>query len=333
MIEQENSYDILIIGAGPIGLACGIEAKKRGYSYVIVEKGCLVNSIYNYPANMKFFSTPDLLELGGLPFVTPNEKPFRREALEYYRRVAEAFELNIHLFESVDRVEGEDGNFTIITEQHEYKASKIIAAIGFYSRPRMLNVPGEDLPKVTHYYNEPHYYSWQKVLIVGNGNSATQTALECFRHGAEVSMAIRSSGFKEGVKYWILPDIENRVKSGEITAYFNTVVEEIKPMQVVLRGPDGISFEIANDFVIALTGYEPDYSLIQKIGIEIDDDPHRTPVHNPKTYQTTRPGVYMAGVVVGGMLTSRWFIENSRFHATVIMDHIDENRNKTDFTY
>ncbi|MDP8243589.1 MAG: YpdA family putative bacillithiol disulfide reductase [Candidatus Hinthialibacter antarcticus] len=315
-------YDIAIVGAGPIGLACALEAKARGLSHCIFDKGCLANSIYHYPTSMRFFSTPDLLEIGGLPFTCRDEKPVRWEALEYYRRVAETQKLRIHLYEEVANIKGEDGQFELTTPKGAYQAAKVIVAAGFFEKPQMLNVPGEELAKVVHFYKEPHPYVFQKVLVVGNGNSATQTALECWRHSAEVTLAVRGDGIKPGVKYWIKPDIENRIELGEIKGYFNTVVQEIKPDSVVLKHQDGTLTEIENDFVLAMTGYEPNYDFMRRIGIAIGDDPMQTPVHDPVTYETNRPGVFLAGVVCGGMQTNRWFIENSRCHADGIFERI-----------
>lgn len=321
-MSQPNHTDVLIIGAGPIGLACAIEAQNRGMSHRVLEKGCIVNSIYNYPTSMRFFSTPDLLEIGGVPFICREEKPTRLDALEYYRRVAESRALNLHLYEPVSRVDGSDGAFTVHTETNAYSCAKVICATGFFDLPRKLNVPGEELDKVTHYYREPHPYAFQKILVVGNGNSATQTALECYRHGADVSMCIRADSFKSGVKYWILPDIENRVKNEEIQAWFKTHLLEIRPQSVVLQTKGGEPFEIANDFVLAMTGYEPNFSFLEQLGIAIGNDKNLTPSHNTSTYETNRPGLFLAGVVCGGMETGRWFIENSRCHADAIFDEV-----------
>ncbi len=319
-------YDVLIVGAGPIGICCAIEAQKRGLSHIVIEKGCLVNSLYMYPTYMRFFSTSDLLELHGIPFVTEREKPVRGEALVYYRRVKETFGLNVHSYERVERTEGEKGDFTIFSNKSVYKAKTVIAAVGFFDVPRMLNVPGENLPKVIHYYKEPFPYVDQEVLIVGSGNSAAICALECYRSGARVTVAIRGEAFHEGVKYWIKPDVENRIKEGEIQAFYNTEIKEIRNDEVELFDKvEQREFVIPNDFVLAMTGYEPDFTFLQTIGIKLQDDTYRTPRHNPETYESNRKGIYLAGVVVGGMKTNHWFIENSRAHAPAIFDHIENN--------
>lgn len=315
--------DILIIGAGPIGLACALEAQKRGYRYLVIEKGCLVNSIFQYPYNMRFFSTPDLLEIGGVPFICSAEKPTRKEALEYYRRVAQGLGLKVQVYEKVLQVQGSDGAFEMTTTKGTYQARKVIVAIGFYDHPRLLNVPGEDLPKVTHYYREAHPYSEQNLLIVGSGNSAVIAALECHRHGARVTLAVRKADFHEGIKYWLRPDIDNRIQSGEITAHFNTRLQRIDPQSVTLLPQDGKAFAIPNDFVLALTGYEPDYGFLKSLGIAIEPEGYRPPVHHPETYETNRSGLYLAGVVIGGLHTNKWFIENSRQHAQAIFEHLE----------
>ncbi len=319
-MDEQKMYDVLIVGAGPIGLACAIEAQRRNLNYVVIEKGCIVNSIYHYPVLMRFFSTPDLLEIGDVPFITHGEKSTRAETMEYYRRVADSRELNVHLYEEVLNITGDKGNFEVLTQKDRYRAAKVIVAIGYFDEPRLLGVPGEELHKVTHYYREPHPYAGQKLLIIGSGNSAVEAALECYRHDAQVTMAIRSSDFHEGIKYWIRPDIDNRIKKGEITAYFNTKVAEINPHSVVLSTPEHPAFEIENDFVLALTGYKPDYGFLDKIGIMIGDDEYRTPEHDPHTYESNRKGIYLAGVVVGGLNTKKWFIENSRQHALDVFD-------------
>lgn len=314
---------VLIIGAGPIGLATGIQLKKRNIPFLIIEKGCLVNSLFHYPTNMTFFSTSDRLEIGGVPFISHGAKPTRSEALEYYRRVAESYELPINLYEKVEALEGEDGNFTVITDKAEYKVKKVVVATGFYGSANMMNVPGEDLPKVKHYYDEPHPYAWQKVLVVGGGNSAVDAALECYRAGAEVSMAIKYDSIKPTVKYWVKPDIENRIKNNEVTGYFNTTVKEIREKEVVLQTPTGEKV-IENDFVLAMTGYRPNYTLMEKLGIELTDDAKCMPVHREDSLETKRKGVYVAGVVCGGLDTSRLFIENSRVHANQIADDVEK---------
>lgn len=315
-------YDVAIVGAGPIGLVCAIEAQKRGFRAVVFEKGCLTNSIYRYPTNMTFFSTPDLVEIGSIPFVCRDMKPTRHEALEYYRRVMEFYGLDVRLYEEVTEIGGLDGEFQICTSKAKYEARKVIVAIGFFEQPRMMNVPGEHLNKVIHYYRDPHPFVAQKLLVVGSGNSAVIAALECHRHGAQVSVAVRSNSYHEGVKYWLLPDMENRIKQGDIKAYFDTRVAEILPDSVRLIDREGIPFVIENDFVLAMTGYEPHFDFLCGIGIQIGPAPNRIPCHDPVTYQTNRRGVYIAGVVVGGLVTNQWFIENSRGHAIAIFDHI-----------
>jgi len=326
--NTDRQYDILVIGAGPIGLACAIEAKKRRLDCVVVEKGCLANSIFHYPAAMRFFSSPDLLEIGGVPFVTSGDKPTRMEALHYYRRVAKGLGLDVRLYETVLDVEGNDGDFRVKTDRGEYRARKVIAAVGFFDRPRMLNVPGEELSKVSHYYREAHQYVDQDLLVVGSGNSAVEAALECWRTGARVTMAVRNADFHEGIKYWVRPDIENRIKAGEIAAHFDTLIAEIRPKEVVLSPREGEPFSIPNDFVLALTGYEPDFEFLRRVGVEIREDRFGTPVHDPETYESNRRGLYLAGVVVGGMCTNKWFIENSRDHARAIFEDMESTASR-----
>lgn len=319
-----NNYDILIIGAGPIGLACGLAAKQAGLSYVIVEKGTLVNSLYNYPANMSFFSTSDRLEIGNVPFVSSNAKPTRNEALEYYRRVAESNQLIIKLFETVESVEKDkntEGSYFVKTSKSEYITKNIILACGFYDIPTRLNIVGEDLPKVTHYYKEPHFYYKQNVVVVGANNSAADAALETYRKGANVTMIIRGEEVGHRVKYWARPDIVNRIAEGSIKAYFKASLREIRQNQVDIDTPEGI-VTIENDFVIAATGYQPNFSFLRKIGIELSQDSKFYPQYNPETQETNLKGVYLAGVVCGGMDTHVWFIENSRVHAETIIQHI-----------
>lgn len=318
---------VLIIGAGPIGLATGIQLQKKNIPFLIIERGCLVNSLFHYPTNMTFFSTSDKLEIGDVPFISHGFKPTRSEALEYYRRAAEHFKLPINLYESVTSVDGEDGNFVVTTDKAVYKAHKIVVASGFYGTANKMNIPGEDLPKVKHYYNEPHPYAWQNILVVGAGNSGVDVALECFRSGANVTMAIRYGEIKPTVKYWVKPDIENRIKFGEVDAYFNTELKEIREKEVVLSTPDGEKV-IPNDFVLAMTGYHPNYPLMEALGIELTKDEKCMPVFDDHSLETNRKGMYVAGVVCGGMDTSKLFIENSRVHADQIANHIADSLNQ-----
>jgi thioredoxin reductase (NADPH) len=315
-------YDVLIIGAGPIGMACAIEAKKAGLSYVIVEKGALVNSIYNYPVFMTFFSTSQRLEIGDVPFVSINPKPNRNEAVEYYRRVAEKFSLNIHLFEKVEKVQkASDGLFDVQTAKRNYRSRYVIVSTGFYDVPLLMNIPGEDLPKVTHYYKDPHLYAFQRVLVVGANNSAIDAALETYRKGAQVTLVIRGQEIGSYVKYWVRPDIENRIKEGEIKVYYGSTLTSIEPDTVHLQTPEG-PVVLENDFVIAMTGYTPDFKLLKNLGLDLSGDAANCPVYNPETMESSIPGFYLAGVVCGGMDTHKWFIENSRVHAVQIFDHI-----------
>lgn len=314
-------YDILIIGGGPIGMSCAIEAQRVGLSYVIIEKGCLVNSLYNYPANMTFFSTSEKLEIGGVPFVSNNIKPTRAEALEYYRRVADKFDLNIRLFEKVENMNSESGKFIVNTNKTNYEVKNIIISTGFYDLPNLMNIPGEDLEKVRHYYQDPHFYAKQKVVVVGANNSSVDAALETYRKGAEVTMVIREPQIGERVKYWVRPDIVNRIEEGSIKAYFNSTLTEISPSEVEIQSPEG-KVKIDNDFVLAMTGYQPDFSFLEKSGIKLSDDALRLPEHDPYTMETNVKGIYLAGVVCGGMNTHKWFIENSRDHGTRIVQSI-----------
>tara|TARA_Y100000782_G_scaffold114698_1_gene151982 strand:- start:509 stop:1480 length:972 start_codon:yes stop_codon:yes gene_type:complete len=316
-----ESVDVLIIGAGPIGLACGIEAQKRGLSYVIVEKGALVNSLYNYPLGMTFFSTSEKLEIGGVPFVSHGHKPTRSEALEYYRRVAQTWELDTRLYETIEEVIKQENGFKVTTSKANYHADSVIVATGFYDLPHKMNVPGEDLPKVEHYYREPHPYYNQKVVVVGASNSSVDAALECYRKGAEVTLLIRGEGIGRRVKYWVKPDIENRIEEGAIKAIYNANIVEIKPDAVVYE-VEGKQHSIPNDFVLALTGYEPNFSFLEKLGVGFEDDGFKTPVHNKTTMETNVEGIYLAGVICGGLQTHKWFIENSRVHAVTIMDRL-----------
>lgn len=318
-MTNQNHYDILIIGAGPIGMACAIEAQRAGLSYLIIEKGALVNSLFNYPVFMTFFSTSQKLEIGGVPFVTINPKPNRNEAVEYYRRVAEKFNLNINLFETVKQVTKNEDVFEVSTSKAGYTSNHVIVATGFYDVPLLMNVPGEELPKVTHYYKDPHLYAFQHVVVVGANNSGVDAALETYRKGAHVTMVIRSGELGPNVKYWVRPDIENRIKEGSITAHFNSELLEIRENEVDIRTPDGIK-TIPNDFVIAMTGYQPDFAMLRKFGIELPES--LCPAYNQETMETNVKGLYLAGVVCGGLDTHKLFIENSRVHAEMIVKNI-----------
>lgn len=315
----------IIIGAGPIGLTCGIEAVKRNISYLILEKGCIVNSVFNYPVNMTFFSTSDRLEIGGVPFVSHGDKPTRREALEYYRRVVDAWKLRINTYEKVFSIEKKENQFIISTSKSIYKSENVIISTGFFDYPNLLNVPGEELPKVFHYFKEAHPYAYKKVAVIGAGNSAVDVALETYRRGAEVTMIIREDKLKDSVKYWVKPDIENRIKEGSIKAFFNSTVEEIKEEEIIINSPDGIK-SIPNDFVFAMTGYHPDYDFLSKAGIRFTSDENKVPIFNPDTFETNVERLFLAGVVCGGMETNKWFIENSRDHAEKIFNYITSKK-------
>ncbi len=312
--------DILIIGGGPIGIACGLAAQKAGLSFLIVEKGCLVNSLYNYPSTMTFFSTSEKLEIGGIPFVTISNKPTRAEALEYYRRVTTSNHLPINLFEEVTGVKKDGDIFTITTNKTAYQAKKIILSTGFYDIAVNLDIPGEDLPKVKHYYKDPHFYAMQNVVVVGSSNSAIDVALETYRKGADVTLVIRGDEVSHRVKYWVRPDIINRIKEGSIKAYFNSHLKAIRNNEVDIDTPEGL-VTIPNDFVMAMTGYKPNFEFLKKLGITLSDD-KLIPHYNPETMETNLPGLYLAGVVCGGMDTHLWFIENSRVHAEMILADI-----------
>lgn len=318
-------FPIIIIGGGPIGLACAIEAQKAHIGYLILEKGCLVNSLYNYPVNMTFFSTSERLEIGGVPFVSNNAKPTRNEALEYYRRVTDSFKLNIHLFEPVREVIKDASSatplYTITTNKGTYTANHIIIATGFYDIPYLLNVPGEELPKVTHYYKDPHFYAFQKVAVVGANNSAVDAALETWRKGATVTMIIRGGEIGQRVKYWVRPDIENRIKEGAIKAYFHSTVKEISEKEIVINTPEG-EVIVENDHVIAMTGYQPNLDFLRKLNIRLSDDEVMKPWIDEDTCETNVEHIYLAGVICGGMNTHRLFIENSREHAVKILQTI-----------
>lgn len=316
--------DILIIGGGPIGLACGLAAQKAGLSFVIIEKGCLVNSLYNYPSTMTFFSTSEKLEIGGVPFVTVHNKPTRNDALEYYRRVALSNHLPINLFEEVTNVAQQNETYTITTSKATYQAKRVILSTGFYDIAVNLDIPGEDLPKVKHYYQDPHFYTLQKVVVVGSSNSAIDVALETYRKGAEVTLVIRGSEVSNRVKYWVRPDIINRIKEGSIKAYFNSNLHAIRQYEVDIQTPDGL-VTIPNDYVMAMTGYQPNFDFLRKLGIVLSDDKF-IPQYNPETMETNLPGLYLAGVVCGGLDTHLWFIENSRIHADMIIHDIIAKR-------
>lgn len=319
-------YDLVIVGAGPIGLAAGIEAEKAGLHYVIIEKGVLVNSIFHYPLNMTFFSTSDKLEIGDVPFISHNYKPTRSEALEYYRRVAMKWKLNISFYEAIQSIEKTDEVFSIETSKRELSAKNVVIATGFYDAEQKLNVPGEELSKVKHYYHDPHPYFNQKVAVIGAANSAVDAALECWRKGAEVTLIIREKEISERVKYWVRPDIINRIKEGSIRAYFKAEVVEITEDSIEFE-QHGKRHQLENDFVLALTGYRPDFKLLKHAGVTFQNDEYHTPVYNEKTMQSNVDGLYLAGVVCGGLNTHVWFIENSRIHAEKIIHSIQEKLN------
>ncbi|HEY8938170.1 MAG TPA: YpdA family putative bacillithiol disulfide reductase [Cyclobacteriaceae bacterium] len=313
----------MIVGAGPIGLACGIEAEKAGLSYVIIEKGCLVNSIYHYPLNMTFFSTSDRLEIGGIPFVSHLAKPNRTEALEYYRRVCISWNLRVKLYEEVKSLKSDNGLHHILTTKGSYTSKAVIISLGFYDLPYLLNISGEDLPKVLHYYSEPHPYFAQKIVVVGAANSAVDVALETYRKGADVTMVIREDSIRESVKYWVKPDIENRIKEGSIKAYFNSQLIRITDSTVEVNTPEGNKV-LDNDFVLAMTGYQPPFDFMKACGIKFQADKFQTPVYNEQTMETNISNLYLAGVVCGGLKTNKWFIENSRIHAEMIINHLKD---------
>jgi thioredoxin reductase (NADPH) len=320
-----RNVDVLIVGAGPIGLACGISCKREGLRYVIVDKGCLVNSLYNYPLNMTFFSTSERLEIGGVPFISHGPKPTRFEALEYYRRVCTTADLEVNLYEKVDSIRLVEGHYDIQTTREQYRATYVVLALGFYDLPFMLNVKGEELSKVKHYYDEPHPYFAQDVVVVGAANSAVDVALETWRKGARVTMVIREASLRDSVKYWVKPDIENRIKEGSIRAYFNSEIREIRERSVLINTPEG-ELDLPNDFVLAMTGYQPPFEFMESIGVKFHDDEFHTPVYNEDTMETNVDNLYLAGVVCGGLKTNKWFIENSRVHADIILNAIKKKR-------
>jgi len=318
---REMKVDVLVIGAGPTGLACGIEALRAGFKVIVVDKGCVVNSLYNYPANMTFFTTPELLEIGDIPFSTAHQKPTREEALEYYRKVAEHYKLPIAQYQRVEMINGKDDDFHVTAMDqlgriYDYQTRKLIVSTGYYDLANQLGVPGEELSKVHHYYREPHPFFDNDVLVIGGKNSAAIAALDLWRHGARVTLVHRGPKMHHHVKYWILPDIENRIKSGDVTAYFNSVVEEIAADYAVIKTPDG-PVHVKNDFVFALVGYHPDYDFLRAMGIELSAEQCR-PVCDPLTLESNVPGIYVAGVIVAGSRTNEIFIENGRFHGLQI---------------
>jgi thioredoxin reductase (NADPH) len=314
-------FDVIIVGGGPIGLACGVEAQKHGLDYLILEKGALTNSIYNYPINMRFFSTSDRLEMAGIPFMSVENKPTRTEALEYYRRIFFHFKLNVNLYEGVEKLERSGDHFQITTSKGIYQTRKIVLATGFYDLPNLMNVPGEELPKVMHYYKEPWPFIGQKILVVGGANSAVDAALETWRKGAKVSMVLLGDEVDDNVKYWVRPDIMNRIKEGSIRAFTQSKVKEIKEKEVTITTPEG-DVTIANDFVLAMTGYKPNFALLDQLGVELSLDEKRQPCYDQANQESNVSGVYLAGVVCGGLNTREFFIENSIVHAESIMDDI-----------
>jgi len=316
-----ESFDVIIIGGGPIGLACGIECEKNGLSYIIIEKGTLVNSIYHYPLNMTFFSTAEKLEIGDVPFISHNPKPTRSEALEYYRRVTLHWKLNVKLYEPVEKIEQTNGVFQVNTSKSIYQSKNLVIATGFYDIPNLMSVPGEQLDKVHHFYREPHIYFGQKIVVVGAANSAVDVAMETWRKGADVTMVIRDDQIRESVKYWIKPDIENRISEGSIKAFYNSTLKEIRKDEVVIQ-TENEEMIVKNDFVLAMTGYLPDFKLLSSLGIKLGDDEYHTPESDSSSMETNVKGIYLAGVICGGLKTNKWFIENSRVHAAVIVQDI-----------
>jgi len=319
--KEKGMYDLIIIGGGPIGIACGLEAQKAGLNYLILEKGPLVNSLYHYPVNMTFFSSSDRLEIDNIPFISKHAKPDKQEALEYYRRIAFSNKLKINLFEKVKAVEKEKHFFNLTSEKSFYKSKNIIVATGFYDLPNRLNIAGEEMEKVSHYYSDPHYFAGMKTAIVGASNSAVDAALEIYRKGGEVCMIVRGKQIGERVKYWVRPDIINRIEEGSIKAYFNSQIKEIKADCIRVQTAEG-ELQLENDFVLALTGYQPNLEFLRKMGIEISPKANRIPTYHSSSMETNVEGIYLAGVICGGMETHKWFIENSRIHANIIVDHI-----------
>lgn len=320
-------FDLIIIGGGPIGLACGLEAKKNGLEYLILEKGPLVNSLYNYPLNMTFFSTAEKLEINDIPFISNNPKPKKQEALEYYRRIATSNELRINLFEKVKSVHPNQKGYELQTQKDNYQTTNVIVATGFYDIPNRLNIPGEEFEKVSHYYKDPHYYAGMKVAVVGASNSAVDAALEIYRKGGEVTMVVRGTEIGRRVKYWVRPDVINRIEEGSIKALFQSELKEIKRNEILIQTPEG-EVNLENDFVLALTGYQPNLQFLKQMGIEISDDELMVPSYKSESMESNMPGIYLAGVICGGMETHKWFIENSRIHAEIIIkDMLKKVRN------
>lgn len=319
-----KNVDVLIIGAGPIGIACALECKKQSLNYLVIEKGALTNSLFNYPLNMTFFSTSEKLEIDHIPFISSNPKPTRNEALEYYRRVTTSNELNINLYEEVKTIDYKEDGFRLHTNKGTYGSRKVIVASGFYDIPNLLNVPGEDLPKVFHYYREAHPFTLQNVAIVGASNSSVDAALEIYRKGGKVTMIVRGEAIGQRVKYWVRPDIINRINEGSIKAYFNSEITEIKSNEILIKTPNG-SETLANDYVVALTGYQPNFKFLEQAGVRFSNDAKHIPEYNASTMETNVEGLYLAGVICGGMETHKWFIENSRIHAKMIVEDIITN--------
>ncbi len=317
--------EVVIVGGGPIGIACGIALQKRGIDYTIIEKGTLVNSLFNYPKNMRFFSSSKKLEIDQIPFVCDQTKPTRDQALEYYRRVAQQHQLKLHLFEKVERIENQSlstqTKFVVRTDKNTYSAHQVILATGFFDIPKALNIKGEELPKVSHYFDDGFYYVNQKLVVVGASNSAIDAALECHRKGADVTLVIRGSEVGQRVKYWVRPDIINRIKEGSIKAYYQSELMEITADQVIIQTPEG-KLHLPNDFVLAMTGYQPNFEFLNELGVSLSEDEHKSPSYDEQSMQSTIPGIYLAGVIVGGMKTHKWFIENSIVHADLIAQHI-----------